>query len=132
MIAITPFLELSLALASVAPPASADYGNAEHIVVQLSSFKFAPAAIHLKAGRPIILHLVNTSGVSHDFTASDFFAAATVRSGDAHRITNGIISLGGKQEVLIALTPSAGRFSVRCSHTFHKALGMRGEVIVSR
>src|SRR5688572_11331581 len=50
--------------------------------VQLSNFKFTPRTIVLDHGRPYALRLYNASGGGHDFTAREFFAAASIAPGD--------------------------------------------------
>ncbi|TFI60296.1 copper-binding protein [Sphingomonas parva] len=107
-----------------------DWSHPMPVHVDLSSFKFAPATIRLKAGQPVLLHLVNASSGGHDFTAKDFFAAASVRSSDAAKISKGSIEVAGHQSAEVALVPKAGRYSLRCSHAFHSTLGMKGTILV--
>ena len=45
--------------------------------VELSNFKFAPANVQLPAGVPVVLHLNNVAGGGHNFSAPEFFAAAS-------------------------------------------------------
>lgn len=128
-----PRLPLLIALVALAAPAGAvqpDWSHAARVDVQLSSFKFTPSTIHLKAGLPVLLHLVNTGSGGHDFAARDFFAKATIRADDAGAIDDGSVSLSGHQSRDIALVPAAGRYALKCTHTFHKMFGMSGEIIV--
>src|SRR5215207_6270873 len=76
-----------LALIFAALPAAAgaqapDWAHAQRVEVQLSNFAFTPSTLHLRAGRPVILHLVNSGSGGHDFTAPKFFAAAQMRPQD--------------------------------------------------
>lgn len=119
------------ALALLALPAAAaaqppDWAHAQRVEVKLSSFDFTPSTLHLRAGRPIVLHLVNTASGGHDFTAPAFFAAAQMRN-PAGR---GSIELHGHQSVDIALVPKAGNYPLKCSHAFHKTFGMTGQIVV--
>jgi uncharacterized cupredoxin-like copper-binding protein len=119
-----------IVLASPAAAQAPDWGHAPKVDVALSSFKYAPSTIHLRAGQPVVLHLANVSGGGHDFTAPEFFAAAQLRAGDRAAIKGGSVELRGKQSRDIALVPKAGRYRLKCSHTFHKSLGMTGEIVV--
>jgi uncharacterized cupredoxin-like copper-binding protein len=121
---VAAFLSIS---AAVAPP---DWAGAPRVEVALSSFKYRPRTIRLPAGKPVVLHFVNTSGGGHDFTAPAFFAAAAVRPADRAALRGGRIDLKGGRSRDIALVPKAGRYKVRCTHTLHSALGMTGEIVV--
>jgi uncharacterized cupredoxin-like copper-binding protein len=86
--------------------------------------------VHLKAGRPVILHLVNSASGGHDFTAPDFFAAAQVRAQDRARTGRGSVDLRGGESADVALVPKAGAYKLKCSHAFHKTFGMTGRILV--
>jgi uncharacterized cupredoxin-like copper-binding protein len=96
----------------------------------LSSFDFTPSTLHLKAGRPVVLHLVNSGSGGHDFTAPAFFAAARIRPQDRAFAGKGSIDLRGGQSVDVALVPKAGTYPLKCSHAFHKTFGMSGRIVV--
>lgn len=99
--------------------------------VHLSSFRFTPNLVQLEHGRPYILRLVNDGGGGHDFTARDFFTASLMTSAERAQVTNGEIEVPSGQVREIRLTaPNAGTYALKCSHTFHKALGMKGKIIV--
>jgi plastocyanin len=119
------------ALALLAMPAAAvaqapDWAHAQRVEVRLSSFDFTPSTLHLRAGRPVVLHLVNTGSGGHDFTAPAFFAAAQVRNSAG----KGSIEVSGHRSVDIALVPRAGNYPLKCSHAFHKTFGMTGRIVV--
>ena len=97
------------------------------VEVRLSSFAFAPQRISLPAGRPVILHLVNAAGGGHNFSAPQFFAAASGVSGP---VRDGAVEVPGHQSVDIRLTPARGTYRLRCTHTMHTAFGMRGTISV--
>ena len=109
-------------VAATAQPAS--------VAVQLTSFKFAPASIHLKAAQPVTLHLQNESGSGHNFSAPQFFAHASVDPRSAPLIHNGTVELKGHQNVDLSLTPAAGTYPLKCSHSLHAAFGMKGTITV--
>ena len=96
--------------------------------IQLYSFGYTPKVIRLAAGRPVTINFVNTAGGGHDFSAPSFFANARMVSGSA---PNGVIELGKRQSQSITLIPRAGSYKVRCTHTLHRQLGMRGQIVVS-
>jgi uncharacterized cupredoxin-like copper-binding protein len=118
----------ALVLAVPLPATAQDTPAAPQTVeVRLSSFAFEPRAIALTAGRPVILHLVNSAGGGHNFSAPQFFAAATGVSGP---VRNGVVEVAGHQSVDIRLTPSRGSYRLRCTHTMHTAFGMTGTITV--
>ena len=115
------------ALALFAPLPAFAQDAPRTVEVQLANFSFTPRAIALTAGRPVILHLVNTAGGGHNFSAPQFFATATGVSGAVH---DGTVDVPGHQSVDIRLTPSRGTYRLRCTHTMHTAFGMSGTITV--
>ena len=116
----------TFALLALAPLAEASAQPATQ-VVDVWSFGFGPAPIHLQAGRPVTLTFVNRSGSSHDFTAPRFFASA--------RSTNGAvlppdIDLGPHQSRSVTLIPGRGTYEAHCSHFLHKQMGMSDTIFV--
>ena len=114
---------LSLAL----PAAAAAQPAPRTVEVRLSSFDFTPSEIHLRAGEPVALRLVNTGRGGHNFAAPEFFAAASGVSGP---VTNGKVEVHGNQSVDVHVTPARGHYRLRCTHTLHTAFGMTGEISV--
>jgi uncharacterized cupredoxin-like copper-binding protein len=122
----------AFALASpvLAQPVAPAWHRAQRVEVKLANFSFRPKTIRLRAGRPVVLRLVNASSGGHDFTARLFFAAANVRPQDRRAIVNGSVEVGKRRSVDIALVPRAGRYPLKCGHAFHKTFGMSGEIVV--
>ena len=119
---------LAISLLALPLPALAQDSPAPRTVeVRLSSFAFAPRTISLPAGRPVILHLVNSGSGGHNFSAPQFFAAARGVSGP---VRNGAVEVPGHQSVDIRLTPARGSYRLRCTHTMHTAFGMSGTITV--
>jgi plastocyanin len=116
-------LILFLAIAAAAPPQEVP----RTVEIRLSSFDFTPSTIRLAAGRPVVLHLVNTGGGGHNFAAPEFFAAATGVQGPVQR---GRVEVAGRQSVDIRLTPARGTYRLRCTHTLHTSFGMTGRIVV--
>jgi uncharacterized cupredoxin-like copper-binding protein len=105
--------------------------SAPVVAVQLSNFKFTPSTIELEHGQPYVLRLANVSSSGHDFTASEFFAAATVAPADRGLVEEGEVEVPSGQAREIHLTaPAAGSYKLKCSHSFHKMFGMSGKIIV--
>jgi plastocyanin len=119
-------------LALLAGPAAQaqDWSHAQRVEISLSSFKYAPKTIRLKAGVPVVLRFVNQAGGGHDFTARSFFEQAAVRGSDRAEVADGKIDLEGGQSREVALVPKAGRYPVKCTHSFHTMFGMTGSVVV--
>lgn len=132
MIRFCPVLLASLFVSALAAAQPApDWARAAAVEVRLSSFDYAPSQIRLKAGQPVRLRLINTASGGHDFTAKRFFAAASIRSDDRAAIKEGRVELRGHESREILLVPKAGRYPLKCTHTFHKALGMSGTIVVN-
>jgi uncharacterized cupredoxin-like copper-binding protein len=127
------YFAITVALAVVSASASAqspDWSNMPHVAVTLSSFDFTPSEIHLHAGQPVMLHLENTSGGGHNFSAPEFFAGAAIRSQDQSLLRKGTIELSGHQTKEIGLVPRAGIYKLHCTHMMHAAFGMTGRIVV--
>jgi uncharacterized cupredoxin-like copper-binding protein len=124
---------LVLALAAspfVASAQAPDWSRAARVDVTLANFSYSPRRIHLRAGQPAVLHLVNSASGGHDFTANAFFSAASIRPQDRGAIKGGSVELRGRQSRDIYLIARAGTYPLKCSHAFHKAFGMSGEIVV--
>jgi uncharacterized cupredoxin-like copper-binding protein len=121
---------LAIAFATVTTQSAKPQAPAA-INVQLSNFKFTPTTIILDRGRSYSLRLYNASEGGHDFTARSFFAAASIAPFDRRWVRDGEVEVPPGQLREIRLTaPAAGRYKVKCTHTFHKLLGMSGTIIV--
>lgn len=119
-------LPTCLVLMPVAAAAAPSTGTS----VELSNFKFAPSDVVLRAGVPTVLRLTNNGGGGHSFAAPAFFAAARVDPSSALLVHDGKVEVPGHATVSISLTPAAGRYPLRCSHSLHSAFGMKGVITV--
>src|SRR4051812_25845827 len=81
------FLLLPLAFLACSAAAQPAAGTVE---INLSNFDFTPSTIRLRAGEPVVLHLVNSAHGGHNFAAPEFFAAASAVSGP---VTDGKVEL---------------------------------------
>jgi uncharacterized cupredoxin-like copper-binding protein len=111
-------------------PATVSFSGAAEQRVELANFDFAPREIHLRAGRPYELSLVNVASGGHDFAAPEFFAAAQVRAADAALIASGKVDVPGGATRRVHLVPAAGEYRLVCTHTGHALLGMTGRIVV--
>ena len=111
----------------LAATASAQPVAAPAYTIVLYTYGYQPNPIVLRAGRAVTLNFVNRAGKGHDFTARKFFASSRIVAGSA---PGGEIDLGPGRLRSITLIPAAGRYSVHCGHPFHKAPGLRGDIIV--
>ena len=119
------FLLIAISLAASAATAQPAPRPVE---VQLSSFDYTPEVIRLRAGEPVVLRLVNSGRGGHNFSAPEFFAAA--RLDDARAVRRGAIEVPSRQTLTVRLTPARGSYRLRCTHTLHSTLGMRGRILV--
>jgi len=122
-----PALVIALAAAT---PATAQPQRPAVVSVTLSNFKFQPQALQLRAGVPTVLHLVNTAGGGHNFTAPEFFAAARVAPSSQAYVRQGKVEIPKHSAVDVLLTPAAGQYRLKCTHTLHSAFGMKGVIVV--
>ena len=94
-------------------PKSAD---AREIVIEGSNYAFTPTSITVKKGEKIRIVFKNTDGI-HDFRVDELnIATAMVQSG---------------QQDFVEFTPDkTGSFEFYCSVGNHRAMGMKGTLIV--
>jgi uncharacterized cupredoxin-like copper-binding protein len=114
----------------IAPAAAQNFGTAAQPVT-LADYKFEPGAIHLAAGKPVVLRLTNDAKQPHEFAAPEFFAGAAVSPSSAKFINKeGEAEVAPGEHVDIALVPKAGTYHLQCNKPGHAALGMKGTIIV--
>ena len=116
-----------LALAAIGPAQAA---TPAVVQVSMTNFSFAPAALPLQAGTPVVLRLRNDSGGGHNFAAPAFFAAARIDPASAGAVHDGRVEVKAHSAVDVLLTPAAGHYPVKCTHTLHSAFGMKGAITV--
>lgn len=124
---------LLMAVPLVAFGATAATSQAPTVVnVQLSSFKYTPRTIVLDRGKSYVMRFTNASKDGHDFSAPAFFAASKIAAGDRRMESEGEVEVhpGMTHEVRLTAPATPGRYKVKCTHRFHKLLGMSGTLIV--
>ena len=109
-------------LADAAPPVTS---------IEMSNFKFTPHTIELRAGVPVVLHLTNLAGGGHNFSAPEFFASAELDARSATLVHDGRVEVPAQSAVDIQLVPTRGQYAVKCTHTLHSSLGMKGTIEVN-
>lgn len=119
----------AIAVLALSVPVTAAEAPAK-VTVTLANFSFSPDDLHLHSGHPVTIHFVNEGSGGHDFTAEEFFTAATMDAANRARVAKGRVSLGKGESSDVTLTPRAGTYKVHCSHFGHSALGMTGKVVV--
>ena len=119
----------AIALAAAAPAASQPQQPAT-VSVTLSNFSFNPAELQMRAGVPTVLHLVNTASGGHNFTAPEFFAAAKIAPASQALVREGKVEVPKHSALDVTLTPAAGQYSLKCTHTLHSTFGMKGTITV--
>ena len=102
------------------------------ISVQLANFSFTPKTIVLDHGHDYVLHLANVADGGHDFTAPEFFAASAIAADDRRLIEDGEVEVppGQVREIHLTAPGAAGKYHLKCSHSFHKMFGMSGSIVV--
>ena len=120
-----------IVLAAAMVAAAPAWSQPVPIEVRLSNFKYEPRTIELKSGQEYVLTLTNDSGGGHNFTAMEFFTAASIAPAERAAIDDGTVEVPGHQRRLIRFrAPAPGAFKVKCTHTLHGTFGMRGEILV--
>ncbi|MCW0198809.1 cupredoxin domain-containing protein [Sphingopyxis sp.] len=124
-------LSFTLAALALSVPVTAAEAPAK-VTVTLANFSFTPSDLHLHAGQPVTIHFTNSGSGGHDFTAPEFFAAATMDAANRARVegAKGRVALGKGESSDVTLTPKAGTYKAHCSHFMHSSLGMTGKVVV--
>jgi plastocyanin len=103
----------------------------QEMTVTMTNYAYAPSAVVLKANVPVKLHLVNNASKGHDFSAPQFFAAATIAPADKSKVSDGSIDVDEGQSVDVTVTPNkAGTYPLKCTHFMHAMLGMSGQITV--
>jgi uncharacterized cupredoxin-like copper-binding protein len=122
----------ALAARSVEADETDVFSRSTPLSITLTSYEFAPAHIDLQRGKAYRLHLVNTSGKGHDFSAPGLFASSTIASADRTKIDHGAVEVDGGSSADVSLIPlTPGDYPVRCTHFLHAAFGMHASITVN-
>ena len=125
-------MRVALILCALARASPTSAETTARFDIILANFSFTPSDIKLKAGQPVTLHYDNKGSGGHDFTAPEFFKAASMNSATRARLgSKGRVALDGGTSADVVLTPKAGTYAVKCGHFFHAGFGMTGTITVS-
>lgn len=124
------YLTVLAVAATLIVPAAAQQPAPQRVEIVLSNFKFAPFEIRLKAGQPVLIHLVNQGSGGHNFAAAGFLASAAMTADQRKSIASGTIELKKGESRDLLLTPVRGSFPIRCTHFLHAGFGMTGTIVV--
>lgn len=121
---------LPAALLAGSAQAADPWARARPVTVVMVDNSFQPAHVTFRQGRPYELRLENRGKDMHEFTAPEFFRAATVRDGRA--LANGgsevVVQPGGSARVF--LRPRIkGDYKLTCAD--HDWDGMVGSITVN-
>ncbi|SIO03711.1 Cupredoxin-like domain-containing protein [Parasphingorhabdus marina DSM 22363] len=129
---LTSFFAVCLVLAAVPILASDTLAaDAESVPVELTSYAFTPELVEFESGKDYVLELKNSASGGHNFSARDFFDAASIHPEDSGLIRKGRVELSGGETVKIRLkTGAAATYKLNCSRFLHSGFGMKGQIVV--
>ena len=127
---LLPILALAFAAPAAAQPPEPEWRTAVEQDVLLRLYAYEPREIHLAAGRPVRLYVVNQSQAALDFSAGAFFRAVRLRPRDADIVRRGGFRLGPGERRAVDLVAPAGHYHARSSSLYRRLLGMSAEIIV--
>ena len=90
--------------------------QAREFRIEASNFKFSPAEIKVKKGELVRITVVNI-GDTHDFQLDEFAVSSRILQ-------------AGELEIIEFSADTSGGFEFYCSIINHRALGMKGKLIV--
>lgn len=91
-------------------------GGSNHLTIDLEGMRFHNAEVHVQAGQPMTLRLVNKDSYAHAFDIDAF---------GIHR------SLAARETVEVIFTPEqAGQYRFYCGSPGHEQAGMVGVLVV--
>ena len=91
-------------------------GASNNLTVAMKDMRFRQAEVHVQAGQPVTLRVVNEDSYAHAFDIDEF---------NLHR------PLAANATVEIVFTPGqAGRYRFYCGSPGHEAAGMTGTFVV--
>jgi len=121
---------VSLVALACGRPSPAAVASVSQIVVEMNEFRFRPATIVLRAGRPAVIRFVNRGQIAHQIQA-DSLRHLPVTIVDAHSRVEApgldILRLQpGATATLSFLPRASGRMPFACTIEGHQEAGMTG------
>jgi len=120
---VSVILVLALALAACAKlqkPVLLTKGQENSVTVKASNFDFTPNHFETHQGATIVFTIENVSGSNHNFTLKD----------PEGKILQSVDVAPQKSVKIRAAFPRAGVYPFYCNRTFHRTMGMEGQVTV--
>lgn len=115
-------------------------GTAQTVTIDARDLLFDPPELHLKAGAPVVLELVNDGALLHDITieginVTDDVVEPPAEHHQGHSMTMmkpATVHLAAEsgESVSATFTPRAGTFEFYCSVAGHREAGMHGTIVV--
>ena len=111
------------------------------VSIRASEMQYEPKELHLKAGVPVHLTLVNDGKVLHDFNLQGIKdsgkPAHNHQVGHNHALGHNHAMAGSDSHIAVEpgksaglhFTPSAGEFAFYCSVPGHREAGMSGKIL---
>lgn len=99
------------------------------VTIVMTEYKFIPNHVEFKQGTRYRLHLENSGGELHEFTAAEFFKSATIENPELLNADHTDVVLQPHESKDVILTPRrSGSYSLVCAD--HDWEGMVGEITV--
>ncbi len=116
--------------------AAADWSETENVTLELSGFRFEPAALDFREGVPTRLTLRNVDNRTHTFVSEGFFKAiAAQKLVSAHgEVGNPYLETievrSGEEKQLYFVPVTKGSYPLECSILLHDIFGMESQITV--
>jgi uncharacterized cupredoxin-like copper-binding protein len=127
---MTMLLPAMVACALTMPAHAAErWSHATPLTVVMADNAFQPDHLTLAAGQAYRLRLENHGKNLHEFSAPDFFKAATVR--DKRQLANSgteVVVQPGQATTILLIAPHGGNYKLTCAD--HDWDGMVGQISV--
>ena len=126
---LTAFVAAALVLSGAPAWAADQWAHPQALTVVMVDNSFQPDHVVFKAGQVYELRLVNHGKDMHEFTAPEFWKAATVK--DKRQLANAgtdAVVQGGKTVSILLIAPPKGQYKLTCAD--HDWDGMVGSITV--
>jgi len=116
---------------------AAKWDAAPKVKIDLGEMFFKPENVQLEAGKPVVLQLVNSGKVKHEFAADKFFRSVATRKvenpGSEVKVPyfTEVEVLAGKTVEIFVIPTVTGSFEMLCEIKGHREAGMEGKISVT-
>ena len=114
-----------------------DWTRAPKLRIDLGEMFFKPKDLAVKSGIPIVLEVINSGKITHEFTADEFFRSSSIRKIQSAQsevrvpFFTEIEVLAGQTVKVFAIPVIAGKFEMLCRLPGHREAGMEGTITVT-